>query len=228
MLASSVATLQDLSAHGDDNYLSRDLGNDSFLDVVMDGVTGHGGEEASRTLKEALAETTVNSIDDVEDTIKEINDEFFQVGGGRFLLTTVSAALFREGRLQVLGAGDSPLFLVGPDSVQQLAGRIGGFLHVGVARAVGAAAGLANLARADVEVAPGSRLVIATDGLTDNILIDELADLIRRASSPQEAAQEIEGRIVKYIEEGTLPARLGRRFRRDDRTAIFRFFADTA
>lgn len=228
MLASSVATLQDNSVHGDDDFLSRDLGNNSFLDVVMDGVTGHGGAEASRTLKEALAQAQVSSIDDVEDTIKEVNEEFFQVGGGRFLLTTVSAALFMDGRLHVLGAGDSPLFLVSPDSVQQLAGRIGGFLHVGVARAVGAAAELSNLARADVEVAPGSRLVITTDGLTDNILIDELADLIRRAPSPEEAAREIEGTIVKYIEEGTLPARLGRRFRRDDRTAIFRFFQDPA
>ena len=226
MLASSVAILQDNSVHGDDNHLTRDLGNNSFLDVVMDGVTGHGGEEASRTLKEALAETAVESIKDVEEVLKEVNTEFFQVGGGRFLLTTVSAALFMDGRLHVLGAGDSPLFLVGPDSLEQLAGRIGGFLHVGVAQAIGAGPELSNLARAETEVLPGSRLVLATDGLTDNILIDELVDLIRRSASPEEAAQQIEGSIVNYIREGRLPARLGRRFRRDDRTAIFRFFSE--
>ena len=43
MLISKVATLQDNSAHGDDSFLSRDLGDNAFLDVVMDGVTGHGG-----------------------------------------------------------------------------------------------------------------------------------------------------------------------------------------
>jgi len=224
MIASKVAVLQDNSAHGDDSYLSRDLGNNSFLDVVMDGVTGHGGEEASRTLKEALAEAPVKSIGDVEEILKGVNDEFFQVGGGRFLLTTVSAALFMDDRIHVLGAGDSPLFLVGPDSLQQLAGRIGGFLHVGVARAIGAAAELSNLARAEAQVAPGFRLVLSTDGLTDNILIDEMADMIRRSGSPEYAAQEIEAAIVRYIQEGRLPERLGRRFRHDDRTAIFRFF----
>ena len=56
MLSSKVATLQDNSVHGEDSFLTRDLGNKGFLDVVMDGVTGHGGEEASTSLKEALAE----------------------------------------------------------------------------------------------------------------------------------------------------------------------------
>ena len=37
MLASEVATLQDNSIHGEDSYLTRDLGGNAFLDVVMDG-----------------------------------------------------------------------------------------------------------------------------------------------------------------------------------------------
>ncbi len=226
MLTSKVATLQDNSIHGDDSYLSRDLAGNGFLDVVMDGVTGHGGQEASQTLKEALAQASVASLDDVEAVLRDINDEFFQVGGGRFLLTTVSAALFMDGRLQVIGAGDSPVFLVGPDSFQQLAGRIGGFLHVGVARAIGADRELSNLARAEVQVEAGSRLVLATDGLTDNMLIEELVDMVRRATSPDEAAEQINNAIEELLQQGRLPERLGRRFRHDDRTAVFRFFAD--
>ena len=70
MLTSKFATLQDNSTHGDDNFLIRDLGNNRFLDVVMDGVTGHGGDEASRTLKEALEQATINSIDDVEQVLR--------------------------------------------------------------------------------------------------------------------------------------------------------------
>ena len=226
MLTSKVATLQDNSIHGDDSYLIRNLAGNAFLDVVMDGVTGHGGQEASQTLKEALAEASVGSLDDVEEVLRDINDEFFRVGGGRFLLTTVSAALFMDGRLQVIGAGDSPVFLVGPDSFQQLAGRIGGFLHVGVARAIGADRELSNLAHAEVQVEPGTRLVLATDGLTDNMLIEELMDLVRRAGSPDEAAEQINSTIEELLQQGRLPERLGRRFRHDDRTAIFRFFAD--
>ena len=39
MLASKVITMQDNSAHGEDSFLSKELGNGEFLDVVMDGVT---------------------------------------------------------------------------------------------------------------------------------------------------------------------------------------------
>ena len=224
MLTSKVATLQDNSSHGDDNYLTRDLGGDAFLDVVMDGVTGHGGEEASRTLKEALTEADITSVDDVEKVLQEVNEEFYQIGGGRFLLTTVSAALFANGKLDVIGAGDSPVFIVSPDSHQQLAGRVGGFLHVGVARAIGAGPKLSGLARSQMEVQPGSRLVLATDGLSDNMLIEDLADMVRQAASPEEAAHNINEIIERYLQEGRTPEKLGRRFRHDDRTAIFRFF----
>ena len=224
MLTSQVATLQDNSAHGDDNYLTRELADNAFLDVVMDGVTGHGGQEASHTLKEALAEATVTSLDDVEEVLQSVNEEFFLIGGGRFLLTTVSAALFTDGKLEVIGAGDSPVFIVGPDSYQQLAGRIGGFLHVGVARAIGAAGELTGLARSHMEVQPGSRLVLATDGLSDNMLIEDLAEMVRQVASPEEAAHNIDETIERYLREGRTPERLGRRFRHDDRTAIFRFF----
>ena len=224
MLISKVATLHDNTAHGDDSYLTRELGGNQFLDVVMDGVTGHGGQEASRTLKEALAGATITSMQDVESVLQDVNEEFYQIGGGRFLLTTVSAALFLEDKLEVIGAGDSPIFMVGPDSYQQLAGRIGGFLHVGVARAIGAAPELTGLARSEVEGQPGSRLVLATDGISDNILIEDLADMVRQAASPEEAANNINETIERYLGEGRMPERLGRRFRHDDRTAIFRFF----
>ena len=224
MLTSKVATLHDNSAHGDDSYLTRELGDNAFLDVVMDGVTGHGGEEASRTLKEALAEAAITTLEDVEQVLQSVNEEFFQIGGGRFLLTTVSAALFTDGKLEVIGAGDSPVFIVEPETHQQLAGRVGGFLHVGVARAVGAGQELTGLARAQLEVKPGFRLVLATDGLSDNMLIEDLADMVRQAASPEAAAQSINETIERYLQEGRMPERLGRRFRHDDRTAIFRFF----
>ena len=228
MLTSTVATLHDNSAHGDDNYLIRDLGNNRFFDAVMDGVSGHGGEEASRSVKEALAEASLNSIDDVEEILRDLNDEFFQVGGGRFLLTTIAAALYSDDRLYIIGAGDSPAFLVEPDSYQQLAGRIGGFLHVGVARAIGANAQLSNLSLNQVEGNPGSRLLLATDGVTDNILVNDLADMARHAASPYEAAERIEGTIETLLREGRMPVQPDRRFRHDDRTAIIRFFAKAA
>ena len=224
MVASTFSTLQDNSAHGEDNLLTRDLGNGDFLDVVMDGVTGHGGGEASRELGEALAECQADNIDDIASTIDDVNNEFFGVGGGRFLLTTVSAALFRGGRLYVAAAGDSPIILVTPDSQERLLGRVGGFMHVGVARSVGASASLGDIPRRDIDITPGNRIVLATDGVTDNMDISELADIVRSSATPQEATDRIEEIIAGRLVEGRVPEKLGVRFRYDDRTAIVRFF----
>ena len=156
--------------------------------------------------------------------LTDVNDEFFQVGNGRFLLTTVSAALYRDGRLSVVAAGDSPIFLVAQDSHQRLCGRAGGFLHVGVARAIGAVAELGELARVEISVNPGERLVLATDGVTDNMQAEELAEIVRGSATPEEATQRIEEIISERLVEGRVPETLGVRFRYDDRTAIIRFF----
>ena len=224
MVASTVATLQDNSAHGEDNLLTRELGGGDFLDVVMDGVTGHGGAEASRELGEALAAGPAASLDEIAETLRQVNEEFFAVGQGRFLLTTVSVALGRAGRLYVAAAGDSPIFLVTPETHQRLCGRAGGFLHVGVARAVGAAAELGDLSTREVELPPGARLVLTTDGVTDNMSADELADIVRSSAAPDEATRRIEEIISERLQEGRVPEVLGMRFRYDDRTAIVRFF----
>ena len=224
MVASTFSTLQDNTAHGEDSLLTRDLGNGDFLDVVMDGVTGHGGAEASRELGEALEQSGAASINEIAATIHDVNEEFFGVGGGRFLLTTVSAALYRGGRLYVTAAGDSPIVLVTPDSHERLCGRLGGFLHVGVARAVGAAAELGQMVQRDIDIQPGVRLVLATDGVTDNMDVDELAEIVRSAATPEEATGRIEEIIAGRLVEGRVPEKLGVRFRYDDRTAIVRFF----
>jgi serine/threonine protein phosphatase PrpC len=224
MLTTNVATIQDNSTHGEDSFLTRDLGKNTFLDAVMDGVTGHGGGEASSSIKVALAEATINSIEDIAEILEQINDEFYQVGGGKFLLSTISATLFKDGQLFVVGAGDSPVFLIGTDSIEQLSGRVGGFLHVGVAKAIGASEEMATLTRNEARIEPGARLVLATDGVSDNIHVDELADIVRRVDSPEEAGKQIEAIVANRLELGRVPEQLGVRSRHDDRTAIFRFF----
>jgi serine/threonine protein phosphatase PrpC len=224
MIPSTVAIMQDNSIHGEDTFLTRDLGNNAFLDAVMDGVTAHGGEEASRSVKEALEAIPVNSPEDVVAALEDINDEFYQVGGGRFLLTTVSTALYLANRLYVIGAGDSPIFLVKPDSVDQICGRTGRFFHVGVASTVGAGPSLSNLTRLETNIEPGFRLILATDGLSDNILTPHLAEIVRGAESPEDASQQTNSTVEYFLQSGRVPEELGRRFRRDDRTGIFRFF----
>jgi PPM family protein phosphatase len=224
MIPSTMATLHDNSYHGEDTFLVRDLGNHGFLDVVLDGVTGHGGGEASRSVAEALHSITINSPEDVVAVLQEQNEEFFQVGGGRFLLTTVSVALYLEDRLYIINAGDSPVYHVDAGSHKQLAGRIGGLLRAGNTKVIGGEQELA-ISRSEITIKPGDRLVLATDGITDNIRIRELAEVVRGAASPEESLAQVKGIIDQRLKEGRVPEQLGARYRHDDQTAIIRFFS---
>ena len=224
MITSTVATLHDNSIHGEDTFLIRDLGPNAFLDAVMDGVTGHGGEEASRSVYEALAAAQLASAEDMVAVLEEVNQDFFLAGGGRFLLTTVSAALFLDGRLYVVSAGDSPVFLIRSGAFRQLSGRVGGFLPVGAARSVGSQE-LLQLTRAEATIEPGDRLVLATDGVSDNLLAAELAEIVRTVATPQEAVRQVNDLIEARLREGRMPGPEVGRLRHDDRTAIFRFFS---
>ena len=223
MLASKVITMQDNSAHGEDSFLSKELGNGEFLDVVMDGVTGHGGEQASTELRDALDAASLNNADDIVKVLDEINDDFYSVGSGRFLLTTVSAVLGRGEKVQIVAAGDSPVFLINKDGYQKLSGNAGGFLHVGVARAIGASEKLGAPSQIEITPSSGDRLLLATDGITDNMTIDELTEVIKNASNPENAAAAIEETIKQRLTEGRVPETIGERYRYDDRTGIIRF-----
>ena len=224
MLASTVTTMQDNSAHGEDSFLSKDLGGGDFLDVVLDGVTGHGGEQASTELRDALIAGDLNNSEDIVNLLTEMNADFYSVGSGRFLLTTVSAVLGRGENLQIVSAGDSPVFLINNLGHQKLSGNAGGFLHVGVARAIGASEILGAPAVMEITPRSGDRIFLATDGITDNMTIEELAEVIRNAATPEEASSKIEETIKERLQDGRVPETIGVRFRYDDRTGIIRFF----
>jgi len=224
MLASAVITMQDNSAHGEDSFLTKDFGNGEFLDVVLDGVTGHGGEQASTELRDALDSGELNNAEDIVNLLGDINEDFFSVGSGRFLLTTVSAVLGRGDNVQVVSSGDSPVFLINKEGHQKLSGNAGGFLHVGVARAIGASAKLGAPAQVEMTPSVGDRLLLCTDGITDNMTIEELAEVVRNASTPEQASADIEATIKERLTEGRVPETIGVRFRYDDRTGIIRFF----
>ena len=219
---SNYTTFQDNTTHGEDSFLVRDLGGDNYLDVVLDGVTGHGGGEASRGVADALGEVALSSVDDLLGVIEDQNSEFYQVGGGRFLLTTITAVLRLDGRTHVVHAGDSPFYLVKTDSYQQISGRIGGLMRPGSTKVIGSAESLdMNI----VEVFPeqGDRILLATDGVSDNLSAGELVEVIRAGKSPLEVMTSIENMIKDRLDGGTVPHQMGGRYRHDDQTGIIRF-----
>ena len=219
---SNYTTFQDNTTHGEDSFLVRDLGGDNYLDVVLDGVTGHGGGEASRGVADALRDALMSSVEDLVGVIEEQNSEFYQVGGGRFLLTTITAVLCLDGRTHVVHAGDSPFYLVKTDSYQQISGRIGGLMRPGSTKVIGSAESLdMNVEEIFPEI--GDRILLATDGVSDNLSAGELVEVIRAAGSPQEVMSSIENMIKERLDGGTVPHQMGGRYRHDDQTGIIRF-----
>lgn len=224
MLTSSLAILHDNSSHGEDNYLTRDLGDGNFMDVVLDGVTGHGGDEASGSVSDALNQASISGPEDIVAVLHEQNAEFHQVGGGRFLLTTASAALYLNGRLHIVSVGDSPIYVIRPDGFEQFSGRMGGLIRLGVSKAVGGEADL-SVFQAEVDLSDADRLVCCTDGVSDNLLGEELMEIVRAASDAEQASERVKALVDQHIEQGRDIRFRGGRFRHDDETAIFRFFS---
>jgi serine/threonine protein phosphatase PrpC len=218
---SSVAILYDNDGHGEDQYVVRTLNDNMFLDAVMDGVTGRRGWEASQALADALTVAPLASPADLLAVLEEVNQQLYRRGWGRFLLTTISAALCCDGTLYLMGAGDSPIILIRSDTSRLLSSRTSGFSPVGPARAIGMSNQLGNLYRAEVTLEPGDRVVLATDGVTDTVTRSELVETVRGAASPDEVVQQLHTVLVTRH----AVAQSGNEGRRDDWTAIVRFFS---
>jgi len=221
MHKSTVAILYDNAGHGEDHYVVRTLNDNAFLDAVMDGVTGRRGWEASQILADALAVVPLTSPADLLAVLEDINEQLYRRGWGRFLLTTLAAALYCDGMLHIMGAGDSSIVLIRSDTSQLLSSRTSGFSPLGPPRAIGMSQQLGTLYRTEVTLEPGDRIVLATDGVTDIVTRSELVEFVRAAVSPDDAVQQLHTVLATRHAE----VQSGSAGRRDDWTAIVRFFS---
>ena len=69
-------------------------------------------------------------------------------------------------------------------------------------------------------------MICCTDGVSDNLLGDELTEIVRACANAEEASERVKALVDQHIEQGRDIRFRGGRFRHDDETAIFRFFAD--
>ena len=221
MLTSTVAILHDNAGHGEDHYVVRALNDTMYLDAVMDGVTGRRGWEASQTLADTLAAAPLTSPADLLAVLEDVNQKLYRRGLGHFLLTTIAAALYCESVLHIVGAGDSPVVLIRPDTYQLFASRTSGFAPLGPMRAIGISKELGRLYHAEVTLTPGDRVVLTTDGIVDFVPQLELVETVRAAASPNAAVEQLHRLLVTRH----TAASLGSQGRRDDWTAIVRFFS---
>jgi serine/threonine protein phosphatase PrpC len=218
----SAGVFQDNSFHGEDAYITRELSRHIAIDAVFDGATGRGGADASGYAAKALQEATVDTIDGLTMLLDMTNQRLYQRGRGRFFLTTASVTLKIGSTLHVLNVGDSPVFLIRGHDITPLTGTAQGATFLGIANALGRHEKLSYKATS-VSLEAEDRLVLATDGLIENVAPSELVALIDAERSPEQAVVALRQLFgeKKQGNKGRVDDSSG--FRRDDATAIIRY-----
>src|SRR5436305_12343588 len=208
--ATDVGLVRD---HNEDRYLT-----DEQLFAVADGVGGHkAGEVASRTAVEPLQrEFTEPTSDGLVDAVKKANRTVWNLAESnrdqRGMGTTLTAiALVDDGgdeRLAVVNVGDSRAYLLQQGELEQLTedhSLVEQMVREGqltpeeaqvhpqrsiITRALG----LDPDAEVDSwELTPyrGDRILLCSDGLTNELTDDQIASTLRTVSDPNEAARQL-------------------------------------
>ena len=124
-----------------------------------------------------------------------------------------------------MSVGDSPIYVIRPEGYEQYSGRMGGLIRLGVSKAVGAEPTL-SVFQTEVELSADDRLVCCSDGISDNLLGEELMDIVRDCEDATLACERVKALVDEHIEQGRDIRFRGGRFRHDDETAIIRFFEE--
>lgn len=208
--------------HGDDAYLIQELGKESVLDAVLDGVSTGKGSVASQLTVEKLKNCKIKSLEDITKCLETANKELFKETQA-YSLTTLTACLKIGNQLYSINTGDSPAYLVRNGKMDELTmmDKLPGDL-VTITNAVGIGPEFAYHTK-KIQLKPGDKLILITDGISDNCYPEEIEAVMKEETSDQ--AIETLKQLVQQKQNSNKGRedRFGH-FKPDDATAIIRYF----
>ena len=206
------------SANQDFVYASdQPVGNLPNLMIVADGMGGHNaGDLASRYTVESMVEyieqaSEKRPIPLISAAIHHANELVIEKSRSDKELegmgTTVVAATVKDGYLYVANVGDSRLYLIDQE-IEQITrdhSLVEEMIRVGelqrkdarshpdrnvITRAIGVRTPV-RIDFFDVKLEEGDKVLLCSDGLTTMVEDDEILHIVRKSSSPKEAAQRL-------------------------------------
>lgn len=193
----------------------RKANEDSFLDsreqrlwVVADGMGGHSrGDRASQTIIEKLVSFKANldaqtSVRDLKERLHAANDVCRSLGDGKVMGSTVAAMYCDQGHCYLLWAGDSRIYRLRDGQLEQLTedhSLVQELCRMGeltpeeaenhpssnvITRAIGVHESL-QIAAEQVEILPGDRFLLCSDGLFKDVRRDEIEKRLATVSAEQ-------------------------------------------
>ncbi len=230
MVVIESAGITDVGKKREGNEDSLFLDDDQRLYIVADGMGGHqAGEVASALVVDTLTsymkrfaeeeepeelaepdETLSKEANRLISGIRLANQAVYDIASKkeeyRGMGSTVSLACFTDDTLIVANVGDSPVFLVHNDAIEQLsvthnviteqmaidpegAKTIGlQFRHM-LTRAMGIEESV-EPSVCEIQVFDGDMLLLSSDGLTDKVAPEEILEVLRR-SRPEKTCREL-------------------------------------
>jgi serine/threonine protein phosphatase PrpC len=223
----------------------REGNEDSFmvhepLFAVADGMGGHqGGEVASKLALDRLRKATdgeIALVEAVQDANKTVFEKAAQDPGLAGMGTTLTAFLAEGETLRMAHVGDSRAYLLRDEDLQRITkdhtvverlveeGRLTPMeaeIHPQrsiLTRAIGVE-GDVQVDQASIDVRPGDRLLLCSDGLTGMVGEPEIQRILEEHGEPQaaadalvDAANEAGGQdnitavVIDVIDDGAIPA----------------------
>ena len=197
--------------HNEDSFLiDPELG----LYVVADGVGGHKAGEVASNITCQVVRREVAAGTDLAAAVllanREVSDAVASGTGKAGMASTVVAAVVRDGLCDIAWVGDSRAYLLWRDRLslvsrdhsyveaQLAAGRITpeeALTHPRrnvILQAIGLHEdGELNVGRNKGRLQPGSRLLLCSDGISDPLDAEQLAQILMRGGDPEAACERL-------------------------------------